>query len=102
MILQSSEWEDWLIDIINAGYIRGMHLIIWIAAISLMYVAAAVFLVRSSKEGLLVSQIWIFRSFALFFILMGFTRICFVLGYFIESYYNFLLALSYHSINKFF
>lgn len=95
MILQNSEFEDWLVDIINAGYIRGAHLVIWILAISLMYFAASVFLVRSLKKGLIITQVWVFRSFALFFILMGFTRICFVLGYFVEPYYNFLLALGY-------
>ncbi|MBD3350683.1 MAG: hypothetical protein GF364_04265 [Candidatus Lokiarchaeota archaeon] len=95
MLIQTSEWESWLLDIIEAGYIRGVHLVIWISAIAIMYVAGAIFLNRSLQEGLLKSQMWVYRSFGLFFILMGITRILFVLGYFIEPFYNFLLALGY-------
>lgn len=95
MILQDSVWESWLVDIINAGYIRGLHLAVWIVAIGTMYFVAMLFLKRSLTEGLIISQIWIYRSFALFFMLMGITRILFVFGYFVESYYNFLLATGY-------
>jgi hypothetical protein len=60
-----------------------------------MYVVAMLFLKRSMREGLIISQVWVYRAYSLFFILMGITRILFVFGYFVESYYNFLLALGY-------
>ena len=41
------------------------------------------------------SQKALFKSFGLLFAIMGITRICFVFSYFIEPYYNFLLAVGY-------
>lgn len=98
MFVQESIWDPWLVDMMadpQFGYIRGYHLGLWVIAIACMYIAAAIFWGRSRKEGMFESQIWVFRSFALFFILMGVTRISFVIAYWVEPYYNLLLAIGY-------
>lgn len=97
MIFQNSTWDPWLSTLLQDnlwGYMRGVNLISWIAAISLMYISSLIFMRRGSRTDF-ESQKRLFQSFGLFFILMGITRISFVLAYFIESYYNFLLAIGY-------
>ncbi|MHA1340825.1 MAG: hypothetical protein ACTSRZ_12555 [Promethearchaeota archaeon] len=94
-IFQNSTWDENVQGIIENGYVRGMHLIAWVIAIALMYISVFVFISRSKKKELIISQVWIFRSFALFFGLMGITRILFVFAYYIEPWYNFFLATAY-------
>jgi hypothetical protein len=98
MLLQNSQWEPWLDTLLNEdpfwGYMRGVNLISWIIAITVMYVANYIFFLRAKRTDL-DSQKALFRSFGLFFGIMGITRICFVFAYFIEPYYNLLLSIGY-------
>ena len=97
MLIQNSTWEPWLVVLLEDpiwGYTRGVNLVTWIAAISLMYAATIVFFRRAARTDF-ESQKSLFRSFGLFFAIMGITRICFIFSYFIEPYYNFLLAVGY-------
>ncbi|HMF30914.1 MAG TPA: hypothetical protein VKK79_05850 [Candidatus Lokiarchaeia archaeon] len=98
MLFQNSVWAQWLIDAMTDpvyGYARGINLFLWVGAITIMYITGIVFFVRAAKKDLPPSQVWLNRSFGLLFFLMGVTRIVFILGYIIEAYYNFLLALGY-------
>lgn len=98
MIFQNSEWDPWLENMMSDpvyGYVRGINMYLWIIAISLMYIAAAIFLKRSNVKDLYPSQKSIFFGYACFFALMGITRICFFFSYWIEPYYNLLLTIGY-------
>ena len=98
MFFQISQWPLWLSNLINNGfwgYARGLNLILWLIAIGLMYVAGGIFILRTHRKEIIISQIWLYRSFALFFMIMGLTRISFLLGYTFQSDYNFYLALGY-------
>jgi hypothetical protein len=98
MFLQTSEWDPWLKSMMADplwGYVRGINMILWIIAISLMYIAAAIFFKRSHVKDLYPSQKAIFFGFACFFAIMGITRINFFLSYWIEPYYNLLLTIGY-------
>ncbi|MHA1732723.1 MAG: hypothetical protein ACTSU5_12330 [Promethearchaeota archaeon] len=95
---QTTQWDPWLRDLLSDpqwGYYRGVHLYMWLATIIMMYMVAMVFVHRSKAEGLLPSQKWLFLSYGLFLVLMGATRIAFVVAYFVEPWYHFLLALGY-------
>jgi hypothetical protein len=97
MILQNSEWAPWLKELLADplwGYVRGVNLILWLIAITTMYLVGLVFFKRAKATDL-DSQKSLFRSFGLLFMIMGLTRISFIVGYFIEPWYNFLLALGY-------
>jgi hypothetical protein len=97
MIDQSSVWESWLVDIMSDpewGYVRGIHLYTWIGTIIAVYIIGLIFFLRA-KHSTVISQKWFFRSFGLFLVFMGLTRISFVFAYFIEPYYNLLLAAGY-------
>jgi hypothetical protein len=97
MLLQNSEWDSWLKVLLEDsiwGYMRGVNLAFWITAISIMYLTSIVFMRRAARTDF-ESQKHLFRSYGLFFILMGITRISFVLAYFIEPYYNLLLSIGY-------
>jgi len=95
IIFQLSEWSENVDALIDAGYVRGVHLIIWLIAILFMYISAIIFLKRSKNKNLIISQVWIFRSFALLFILMSVTRIVFIFAYYFEPWYNFFLVVGY-------
>jgi hypothetical protein len=98
MILQTDQWESWLTDNYMdpvSGYMRGFSLYLWIFAIASMYFIGIVFILRSRKEGIFASQSWIFRSFGLFFFIMGITRIIFIFAYWIEPSYHLLLTIGY-------
>ncbi len=97
-MFQDSAWEQWLKDLMADpiwGYYRGINLMLWLLAIGLMYGIGIVFWIRSKRSGVIPSQSWMLKSFALFFFLQGATRIVFTISYFIEPYYNLLLALGY-------
>ena len=98
MYFQTSTWSTALINLQNNGiwsYYRGVNLTLWLIAIVTMYIAGIIFFHRASQKDLIVSQVWLYRSFGLVFIIMSLTRISFIFGYFIEPYYNFFLSLGY-------
>jgi FtsH-binding integral membrane protein len=97
MLFQSSRYDNWLVDLLENpiwGYMRGVNLAAWIIAITIMYVIGVIFLKRAYiiKDE---PKKQLFRSFGMFFILMGITRISYILAYWIEPYYNFFLSLGY-------
>ncbi len=97
-MMQTSVWKDWLETLLADsvwGYYRGFNLALWIFAIGIMYGVGIVFWIRANKPNVIPSQTWLLKSFTLLFFFQGITRISFVLSYFIEPYYNFLLALGY-------
>jgi hypothetical protein len=91
-------WSSYLIDLFNDPvfpYYRGIHLGMWITAVVIMYILCVIFIIRSKREGIFDSQKWLFRSFALFFGLMGGTRIFFIIGCLIEPWYEITLVIAY-------
>ncbi|MHA1821755.1 MAG: hypothetical protein ACTSU2_10710 [Promethearchaeota archaeon] len=97
IIFQETGWEQWLKDNYMDpvwGYARGYNLILWAIAILTMYIAGLIFYLRSKKVDV-VSAKWFYKSFALFFWIMGITRILFIFAYHLEAYYHAFLAYGY-------
>jgi hypothetical protein len=98
MLQQHSIWPEWLKILMQNplwGYMRGVNLGIWIALVAILLFIAGILLHRSRGGDIIPSQMWLFRSFALFFIFTACTYLSYMLAYNLEPFYNLFLTLGY-------